>query len=110
MPIYEYQCETCDKRTEAIQRLDEAPLVICPHCGGALKKLMSAPSFQFKGTGWYVTDYAGKKGGGDKGTTADNSTSGSSKSASDKKSGSGAQSNESGSSSKSEASGSSSSS
>ncbi len=63
MPIYEYQCESCDKRTEAIQKLDEPPLTICPHCGGALRKLMSAPSFQFKGTGWYVTDYASKKGG-----------------------------------------------
>lgn len=77
MPIYEYQCESCEKLTEAIQRLDEEPLAICPHCGGPLKKLMSAPSFQFKGTGWYVTDYAGKSandrdGGerGNKGTEA----------------------------------------
>lgn len=62
MPIYEYQCEECGQRTEAIQRLDDPPLEQCPHCGGALRKLMSAPAFQFKGTGWYVTDYAGKKG------------------------------------------------
>jgi putative FmdB family regulatory protein len=60
MPIYEYQCEACERRTEAIQRLDEPPLTICPHCGGPLVKLMSAPAFQFKGSGWYVTDYAGK--------------------------------------------------
>ena len=46
MPIYEYQCESCEKRTEAIQKLDEPPLTICPHCGGPLRKLMSAPSFQ----------------------------------------------------------------
>ena len=58
MPIYEYKCDSCDQRTEAIQRLDDAPLAICPHCGGALRKLLSAPSFQFKGSGWYVTDYA----------------------------------------------------
>lgn len=64
MPIYEYRCETCEKLTEAIQKLDEPPLALCPHCGGRLNKLMSAPSFQFKGTGWYVTDYAGKKGPG----------------------------------------------
>ena len=64
MPIYEYQCQTCGKRTEVLQRLDEAPLAACPECGGAVKKLLSAPAFQFKGSGWYVTDYAGKKGGG----------------------------------------------
>jgi len=60
MPIYEYQCEECEKRTEAIQRLDDPPLDLCPHCGGPLRKLMSAPAFQFKGSGWYVTDYADK--------------------------------------------------
>ena len=63
MPIYEYQCQQGDKRTEAIQRLDDPPLALCPHCGGPLTKLMSAPSFQFKGSGWYVTDYGGKSGG-----------------------------------------------
>ncbi len=68
MPIYEYRCESCGERTEAIQSFDDPPLAVCPHCGGALKKLMSAPAFQFKGTGWYVTDYAGKgrKGGEEK--------------------------------------------
>ena len=66
MPIYEYQCEECERKTEAIQRLDDPPLTLCPHCGGPLKKLMSAPAFQFKGTGWYVTDYAdeNKRGSG----------------------------------------------
>ena len=65
MPIYEYQCGECGTRTEAIQRLDEEPLTECPSCGGPLAKLLSAPAFQFKGTGWYVTDYAdkGKKTG-----------------------------------------------
>jgi putative FmdB family regulatory protein len=63
MPLYEYECLTCGKRTEILQRLDEAPLAACPQCGGEVKKLLSAPAFQFKGSGWYVTDYAGKKGG-----------------------------------------------
>lgn len=63
MPIYEYECLKCGKRTEVLQRMDEAPLAACPECGGEVKKLLSAPAFQFKGSGWYVTDYAGKKGG-----------------------------------------------
>ena len=62
MPIYEYDCDSCGKRTEAIQRLGERPLRICPHCGGKLKKAFSAPAIQFKGSGWYVNDYAGAKG------------------------------------------------
>lgn len=60
MPIYEYECESCGRRTEAIQRFDDPPLTTCEACQGDLKKLVSAPSFQFKGTGWYVTDYAEK--------------------------------------------------
>lgn len=64
MPIYEYQCQNCGRRTEQLQRLDDPPLAACPHCGGEVKKLISAPAVQFKGSGWYVTDYAGKKGGG----------------------------------------------
>jgi putative FmdB family regulatory protein len=62
MPIYEYDCQSCKKRTEAIQRVGERPLRICPHCGGKLKKAFSAPAIQFKGSGWYVTDYAGARG------------------------------------------------
>jgi len=68
VPIYEYACQKCEKRTEAIQRVGEKPLRICPHCGGRLKKLASAPAIQFKGSGWYVTDYGGSKGG-DKGAS-----------------------------------------
>jgi putative FmdB family regulatory protein len=64
MPIYENECLNCGKRTELLQRIGEAPLVACPECGGPVKKLISSPAFQFKGSGWYVTDYAGKKGGG----------------------------------------------
>lgn len=62
MPIYEYECLQCGKRTELLQRMDEAPLATCPQCGGEVRKLISAPAVQFKGSGWYVTDYAGKKG------------------------------------------------
>lgn len=63
MPLYEYQCLNCGKKTEVIQRFEDAPLAACPSCGGEVKKLISSPAFQFKGTGWYVTDYAGKKPG-----------------------------------------------
>jgi putative FmdB family regulatory protein len=62
MPIYEYECLQCGKRTELLQRMNDAPLATCPQCGGAVRKLISAPAVQFKGSGWYVTDYAGKKG------------------------------------------------
>ena len=62
MPIYEYQCQKCGHRLETMQRISDPPLTECPECRGALKKLISAPAFQFKGSGWYVTDYAGKKG------------------------------------------------
>ena len=64
MPLYEYRCERCRKTTEVIQSFSEKPLRICPHCGErALKKLLSPPAIQFKGSGWYVTDYAGRKSG-----------------------------------------------
>jgi putative FmdB family regulatory protein len=62
MPIYEYQCKKCNARTEAMQKISDKPLTKCRKCGGRLEKLLSAPAIQFKGSGWYVTDYAGKKG------------------------------------------------
>ena len=61
MPIYEYECLKCGKRTESLQRMSDPPLAVCPECGGEVKKLISSPAFQFKGTGWYVTDYARAK-------------------------------------------------
>ena len=64
------------KQTEALQRLDEPPLTECPECGGPLRKLISAPAFQFKGTGWYVTDYARKKTGPEGGGKAEASPAG----------------------------------
>lgn len=61
MPLYEYQCDTCGHRFEAIQKFSDPPLEQCAKCGAPIRKLQSAPAFQFKGAGWYVTDYA-KKG------------------------------------------------
>ena len=60
MPLYEYECTECGHRTELLQRHGDPPLEKCPQCGAAVRKLFSAPAVQFKGTGWYVTDYAGK--------------------------------------------------
>ncbi|HKD19011.1 MAG TPA: FmdB family zinc ribbon protein [Thermoanaerobaculia bacterium] len=69
MPIYEYVCGSCKKKTEVIQRVNEAPLKVCPHCGGKLKKAISAPAIQFKGSGFYITDYArGSSSGGEGGS------------------------------------------
>ena len=58
MPIYEYQCKECSERLEIIQRFSDAPVTHCPQCGGAMKKLPSSPAIQFKGSGFYKTDYA----------------------------------------------------
>jgi len=60
MPIYEYECAKCGKTIEVIQSFSEKPLKKHEGCGGTLTKLVSAAGFQFKGTGWYVTDYARK--------------------------------------------------
>lgn len=60
MPIYEYECQSCGQRFDAMQKFTDDPLTECKSCNGALRKLMGTPALQFKGTGWYVTDYAGK--------------------------------------------------
>jgi putative FmdB family regulatory protein len=60
MPLYEYQCESCGGRFEVIQRFSDPPVEICQTCGGHVRKLLSAPAIQFKGSGWYITDYARK--------------------------------------------------
>lgn len=60
MPLYEYACESCGHRFEAIQRFSDPPIEACPKCGAGVRKLVSSPAFQFKGSGWYVTDYARK--------------------------------------------------
>ncbi|RUM89050.1 MAG: zinc ribbon domain-containing protein [Thermodesulfatator sp.] len=61
MPIYEYQCESCGNIVENWQRITDPPLEECESCGGKMKKLISQSSFHLKGSGWYVTDYAGSK-------------------------------------------------
>lgn len=61
MPIYEYQCDKCGEIQEALQKISDKPLAKCMHCSGKLHKLISHSAFHLKGTGWYVTDYAGKK-------------------------------------------------
>ena len=60
MPLYEYECQKCHRRTEKIEKVDGPHLKKCPHCGGKVERMISRTSMQFKGTGWYVTDYAGK--------------------------------------------------
>lgn len=63
MPLYEYQCKKCKHRFEKIQKFSDPLVKKCPECGGPVEQLLSAPAVQFKGSGWYVTDYAGKKTG-----------------------------------------------
>jgi putative FmdB family regulatory protein len=60
MPLYEYQCDECGHTFEKIQKFSDPLETVCPKCGGPVRKLMSSPAIQFKGTGWYVTDYAKK--------------------------------------------------
>lgn len=76
MPLYEYECDSCGKRFERIQKFSDPPADTCPACGGPVHKLLSSPAIQFKGSGWYVTDYARKgsqagKGGAETGNGGD---------------------------------------
>ena len=59
MPIYEYECQKCQARQEVYQKVNDKPSRKCSKCGGKLERMISAPAIQFKGSGWYVTDYAG---------------------------------------------------
>jgi putative FmdB family regulatory protein len=61
MPLYEYECTKCGEKIEVIRLFSDPPLTVCPNCGGKLTKLLSSPAFQFKGSGFYLTDY-GKSG------------------------------------------------
>ena len=61
MPLYEYECDACGQRFEAIRKFSESDLDVCSLCGkGPVRRLISSPAIQFKGTGWYVTDYSSK--------------------------------------------------
>ncbi len=62
MPLYEYRCTNCGERIEILQHVGEGPPRECPHCAGHRETVLSAPALQFKGSGWYVTDY-GRSGG-----------------------------------------------
>jgi putative FmdB family regulatory protein len=75
MPLYEYECDACHHRFEVIQKFSDPPKETCPKCGSHVHKLQSAPAFQFKGTGWYVTDYAKKDQGGSKSGSGGDSSS-----------------------------------
>ena len=81
MPLYEYKCDRCGQVFEVRQKFSEEPLTVHEDCGGAVHRLLSAPALQFKGTGWYVTDYGHGNGSGEKKSTeskpADSSSSGS---------------------------------
>jgi putative FmdB family regulatory protein len=61
MPLYEYKCRKCASVLEVIQKVSDSPLTECPKCGGRLKKVLSAPAIQFKGSGFYITDYTKTK-------------------------------------------------
>jgi putative FmdB family regulatory protein len=65
MPLYEYECEACKHRFERIQKFSDPTVAQCPSCEGKVRKLLSSPAIQFKGSGWYITDYAKKGGSGD---------------------------------------------
>lgn len=70
MPLYEYECVKCGARTERIEKYSGPHLKKCPKCGGKVERMVAAPAVQFKGSGWYVTDYAGKKATTEAGTAA----------------------------------------
>jgi putative FmdB family regulatory protein len=92
MPLYEYECPSCSQRFERIRKFSDVPLETCPLCGGGpVQKLISSPAIQFKGSGFYLTDY-GRKGsdaatGGDPKKGGESTSGGDSKSGSDSKSG-----------------------
>jgi len=71
VPLYEYKCLKCGRNTEKIENVSGPHLKKCPHCGGKVESVITAPSIQFKGAGWYVTDYGGKKTSGGDGDKAD---------------------------------------
>jgi len=91
MPLYEYECTTCHKHTEKIQKFSDPEITVCPHCGGHLERVISAPAVSFKGGGWYADGYgnAKPKSSGDSAKgSSDTKSSSDSKSTSDSKSGS----------------------
>ena len=90
MPLYEYKCENCGEQFEAMQKFADAPLTVHEKCGGSVHRLISAPALQFKGSGWYITDYAksgsGSSANGDSSKKSDSTDSSTAKEASPAKS------------------------
>ena len=84
MPLYEYQCKKCQHRFEKIQKFSDPLVKKCPKCGGPVEQLLSAPAVQFKGSGWYVTDYARKGGGSAEAAASDGAKDSASVKATDK--------------------------
>jgi len=95
LPLYEYECTQCGQHIEKIQKFSDSPLTKCQKCGGKLERLISSPAIQFKGSGWYVTDYGHKSstlpatnpaesGNGDKGKSTDGAKKEGSKKSEDK--------------------------
>ena len=92
MPLYEYECTTCHKHTEKIQKFSDPEITVCPHCGGHLERVLSAPAVSFKGGGWYADGYgnakpksSGDSAGGDSKPGADTKPGADSKPSSDSK-------------------------
>jgi len=73
LPLYEYECTKCHRKTEKIESVSGPHLKKCPHCGGKVERVLTAPAIQFKGAGWYVTDYAGKSASPREGAAAETS-------------------------------------
>ena len=84
MPLYEYQCKKCKHRFEQIQKFSDKPVKKCPKCGGPVEKLISTSSVQFKGSGWYVSDYGRKGSGAQASSSSESDTSKDSKDSKDK--------------------------
>jgi putative FmdB family regulatory protein len=83
MPLYEYECTTCHKHTEKIQKFSDPEITVCPHCGGKLERVVSAPAIAFKGGGWYADGYGNAKPKSS--SDANKSSSGDAKSGTDSK-------------------------
>lgn len=75
MPLYEYKCKKCENTFEALRKIDAEPLTECMFCQGEVEKLISVSSFQFKGSGWYITDYKNRSVSGEKDSAANAGTS-----------------------------------
>jgi putative FmdB family regulatory protein len=75
LPLYEYECKKCGRRVEKIRKFSDPPLTICESCGGELEHVLSSPAIRFKGSGFYITDYAGKSSAAEGKSSADSSPS-----------------------------------